>query len=117
MESLRPEEIEYLRFKGCFSLPPRELREALVKAYFHHAHPFEPVLDPEDFFNKYTKGDLSLLLLWSMFVSAASVCSLVLTIGNSNNSHSSSMISCLRKASMTRSLRLSEQHISEPRCV
>ncbi|KAJ4178674.1 hypothetical protein NW767_011444 [Fusarium falciforme] len=72
MESLRPEEIEYLRFKGCFSLPPRELREALVRAYFHYNHPFEPVLDPEDFFNKYSKGHLSLLLLWSMFVSAAS---------------------------------------------
>lgn len=73
MESLRPEEIEYLRFKGCFSLPPRELREALVRAYFHYTHPFEPVLDPEDFFNKYSKGHVSLLLLWSMFVSAASV--------------------------------------------
>ncbi|RSL51447.1 hypothetical protein CEP54_011413 [Fusarium duplospermum] len=72
MESLRPEEIQYLRFKGCFSLPSRVLREALVKAYFYHAHPFEPVLDPEDFLNKYSKGHLSLLLLWSMFVVAAS---------------------------------------------
>lgn len=74
MESLRPEEIQYLRFKGCFSLPSPVLREALVKAYFHHAHPFEPVLDPEDFLDKYSKGHLSLLLLWSMFVVAASVC-------------------------------------------
>ncbi|RSM03776.1 hypothetical protein CEP52_007183 [Fusarium oligoseptatum] len=68
MESLRPEEIQYLRFKGCFSLPSRVLREALVKAYFYHAHPFEPVLDPEDFLNKYSKGHLSLLLLWSILL-------------------------------------------------
>ncbi|WKT54465.1 hypothetical protein QSH57_005049 [Fusarium oxysporum f. sp. vasinfectum] len=71
LESLLPEEIEYLRFKGCFSLPTHLLREALVKAYFHYAHPFEPVLDPEDFFNKYSKGHLSLLLLWSIFMCAA----------------------------------------------
>ncbi|KAF5013399.1 hypothetical protein FDECE_587 [Fusarium decemcellulare] len=72
LESLMPEEIQYLRFKGCFSLPPRQLREALLRAYFHHAHSFQPVLDPEDFLNKYSKGHLSLLLLWSMFICAAS---------------------------------------------
>jgi hypothetical protein len=54
-------------------LPPHPLREALVKAYFHYAHPFEPVLDPEDFLDKYSKGHLSLLLLWSVFMCAASV--------------------------------------------
>jgi hypothetical protein len=74
LESLLPEEIEYLRFKGCFSLPPHSLREILIKAYFHYVHPFEPVLDPEDFFNKYSKGHLSLLLLWNVFMCAASVC-------------------------------------------
>jgi hypothetical protein len=31
-------------------------------------------LDPEDFFNKYSKGHLSLLLLWNVFMCAASVC-------------------------------------------
>ena len=73
LDYLLPEEIEYLRFKGCFSLPPQSLREALIKAYFHYAHPFEPVLDPQDFFNKYSKGHLSLLLLWNIFMCAASV--------------------------------------------
>ncbi|WKT42152.1 hypothetical protein QSH57_006958 [Fusarium oxysporum f. sp. vasinfectum] len=71
LESLQPEEIEYLRWKGCFSLPPHPLQEALIKAYFHHAHSFEPVLDPQDFFCAYSKGQLSLLLLWSVFMCAA----------------------------------------------
>ncbi|XEU94892.1 hypothetical protein FSHL1_000176 [Fusarium sambucinum] len=69
---LLPEEVEYLRFKGCFSLPPQSLREALLRAYFHHSHPFEPVLDPQDFFNNYSKGNVSLLLLWNIFMCAAS---------------------------------------------
>ncbi|KAF5593456.1 cutinase transcription factor 1 beta [Fusarium pseudoanthophilum] len=71
LESLQPEEIEYLRWRGCFTLPPQPLQEALIKAYFHHCHSFEPVLDPQEFFNAYTKGQLSLLLLWSVFMCAA----------------------------------------------
>ncbi|KAL6922904.1 hypothetical protein FSST1_000178 [Fusarium sambucinum] len=72
LDYLLPEEVEYLRFKGCFSLPPQSLREALLRAYFHHSHPFEPVLDPQDFFNNYSKGNVSLLLLWNIFMCAAS---------------------------------------------
>ncbi|KAG5764986.1 hypothetical protein H9Q72_006920 [Fusarium xylarioides] len=71
LESLQPEEIEYLRWRGCFTLPPRPLQDALIKAYFHHCQSFEPVLDPQEFFNAYSKGQLSLLLLWSVFMCAA----------------------------------------------
>lgn len=78
LESLQPEEIEFLRWRGCFTLPPQPLQEALIKAYFHHCHSFEPVLDPQEFFNAYSKGQLSLLLLWSVFMCAATVSSLLL---------------------------------------
>ncbi|KAF5246482.1 hypothetical protein FANTH_6854 [Fusarium anthophilum] len=71
LESLQPEEIEFLRWRGCFTLPPQPLQDALIKAYFHHCHSFEPVLDPQEFFNAYSKGQLSLLLLWSIFMCAA----------------------------------------------
>ncbi|KAI1049415.1 hypothetical protein LB506_004587 [Fusarium annulatum] len=71
LESLQPEEIEFLRWRGCFTLPPQPLQEALIKAYFHHCHSFEPVLDPQELFNAYSKGQLSLLLLWSVFMCAA----------------------------------------------
>ncbi|KAF4501877.1 Cutinase transcription factor 1 beta [Fusarium agapanthi] len=70
-ESLQPEEIEFLRWRGCFTLPPQLLQDALIKAYFHHCHSFEPVLDPQEFFDAYSKGQLSLLLLWSVFMCAA----------------------------------------------
>ncbi|KAF5542814.1 cutinase transcription factor 1 beta [Fusarium phyllophilum] len=70
-ESLQPEEIEFLRWRGCFTLPPQPLQDALIKAYFHHCHSFEPAFDPQEFFNAYSKGQLSLLLLWSVFMCAA----------------------------------------------
>jgi len=100
LESLAPEEIEYLRFKGCFSLPPHPLREALIKAYFHYVQPFEPVLDPEDFFNKYSKGHLSLLLLWNIFMCAASVCLTAQIAGARADGYSLLMIVCLSKTIM-----------------
>ncbi|SCV36730.1 uncharacterized protein FFB14_06207 [Fusarium fujikuroi] len=71
LESLQPEEIEFLRWIGCFTLPPQPLQEALIKAYFHYCHSFEPVLDPQEFFNAYSKGQLCLLLLWSVFMCVA----------------------------------------------
>ncbi|KAH7161844.1 fungal-specific transcription factor domain-containing protein [Dactylonectria macrodidyma] len=72
IESLLPEDVSYLRSKGAFSLPARHIQEALIRCYFHHVHPFSPILEPDDFISKYEKGHVSLLLLWSMFLAAAS---------------------------------------------
>jgi hypothetical protein len=71
--SLPPEDIEYLRIKGAFALPPRHIRDALVQCYFHHVHPFAPILDPFQFIVDYESKRASLLLLWSVFVASASV--------------------------------------------
>lgn len=114
LESLAPEEIEYLRFKGCFSLPLHPLREALIKAYFHYVHPFEPVLDPEDFFNKYSKGHLSLLLLWNIFMCAASVCSTAQIADVRADGYSLLMTVCLLETFTTLSL-LSSTKLSNER--
>ncbi|KAF7546560.1 hypothetical protein G7Z17_g8355 [Cylindrodendrum hubeiense] len=72
IESMQPEDVDYLRSKGIFSLPPQHMREALIHSYFHHIHPFAPVLDAANFIPKYEKGRVSLLLLWSIFLAAAS---------------------------------------------
>lgn len=72
IESMETEDVDYLRSKGVFSLPPQHLREALIHSYFHHIHPFAPILDATDFIPKYEKGRVSLLLLWSIFLAAAS---------------------------------------------
>ncbi|KPM45592.1 hypothetical protein AK830_g929 [Neonectria ditissima] len=72
IESMQPEDVDYLRSKGVFSLPPQHIRETLIRAYFHHVHPFAPILAANDFIPKYEKGQVSLLLLWSMFLASAS---------------------------------------------
>ncbi|EWG47702.1 hypothetical protein FVEG_07754 [Fusarium verticillioides 7600] len=68
LESLQLEEIEYLRWRGCFTLLPQPLQEALIKAYVHHCHSFESVLDPQELFDAYSKGQFSLLLLWAAII-------------------------------------------------
>ncbi|KFZ10912.1 hypothetical protein V502_07849 [Pseudogymnoascus sp. VKM F-4520 (FW-2644)] len=72
IKSLLPEDINYLSAKGAFTLPPHHIREAFIRCYFHHVHPFSPILDANDFLLNYEKGRMSLLLLWSMFIAAAS---------------------------------------------
>lgn len=73
IKSLLPEDINYLSAKGAFTLPPHNIREALIRCYFHYVHPFSPILDTNEFLLDYEKGRMSLLLLWSMFIAAASV--------------------------------------------
>ena len=72
-KSLPPEDLDYLRVKGAFTLPPRDIQDALVQCYFYHVHPFSPILDPFRFILDYENNRASLLLLWSMFVASASV--------------------------------------------
>ncbi|KAK4038657.1 cutinase transcription factor 1 beta [Parachaetomium inaequale] len=71
-KSLPPEDVNYLHVKGALTLPPRHIQDALVQCYFHHVHPFAPILDPFHFIDDYENNRASLLLLWSMFVASAS---------------------------------------------
>ncbi|KAL0775911.1 hypothetical protein CaCOL14_007198 [Colletotrichum acutatum] len=72
IKALSPEDVNYLRMKGAFTLPPPHVREAMIRCYFHYVHPFAPILDASEFITEYEKGRKSLLLLWSMFIAAAS---------------------------------------------
>ncbi|KAF1938254.1 hypothetical protein EJ02DRAFT_514647 [Clathrospora elynae] len=72
-KALAPEELEYLKVKGCFTLP--EESDELVKAYFQFVHPAFPVIDGSLFIQRYAvsgREGINLLLLWSMFSVSAS---------------------------------------------
>ncbi|KAE9365179.1 hypothetical protein N431DRAFT_446867 [Stipitochalara longipes BDJ] len=72
---LAREDLEYLKAKGCFSLPAPEICTALVEAYFNFVHPLFPIIDAQEFLGRYAKNgvqQINLLLLWSMFSVSAS---------------------------------------------
>jgi hypothetical protein len=75
--SQQPEDLDYLRIKGCFSLPSQGVCEELVCRYFQLVHPFIPIINAprflEDFVNR-RYVNTNLLILWSIFFAAASVC-------------------------------------------
>ncbi|OLN81301.1 Cutinase transcription factor 1 beta 3 [Colletotrichum chlorophyti] len=68
IKALAPEDVNYLRMKGAFTLPRPHIREALIRCYFHYVHPFAPILDASEFITEYEKGRRSLLLLWSILL-------------------------------------------------
>ncbi|PGH11781.1 hypothetical protein AJ79_04682 [Helicocarpus griseus UAMH5409] len=65
--------IDYLRRKGAFDLPTPAVCEMVVRTYFHYVHPFFPVVDARSFLDmfEYARNELSIHLLWSMFLAAA----------------------------------------------
>lgn len=73
---LQPDDLVYLKAKGCFSLPNEDISDSLIKCYFKYTHPMFPIIDLKDFWRTYTTRGLegcNLLLLWSMFSVAGSV--------------------------------------------
>jgi hypothetical protein len=72
-KALAAEDLQYLKAKGCFSLPTES--KELLKAYFQFVHPTFPVIDGPAFLRDYAASGLegiNLLLLWSMFSVSAS---------------------------------------------
>ncbi|OBR12969.1 C6 transcription factor [Colletotrichum higginsianum IMI 349063] len=65
---------DFLKSRGVFELPPQAVCSRLVRLYFHHVHPFFPVIDASaflDVFENIGAQKLSLHLLWSVFLAAA----------------------------------------------
>lgn len=77
--ALNPEDLQYLKVKGCFELPPES--DELLASYFRFVHPIFPVLDGPSFLRGHAEAGLegmNLLLIWSIFSVSASyvpVCS------------------------------------------
>lgn len=74
--SQHPHELEYLNRKGAFLMLPDAVSDDLIHCYFEHVHFFLPIIDAANFLTEYTSHgfqNLSLLLVWSMFLAAANV--------------------------------------------
>lgn len=68
-------DMEYLKAKGVFDLPPRKLQEDLVEVFFSDVHPTAPVINRAEFLSSfYSHGQPSRLLLFAIFTSASRAC-------------------------------------------
>ncbi len=68
-------DMEYLKAKGVFDLPPRRLQEDLVEVFFSEVHPTAPVINRTEFLSTfYGDGHPSRLLLFAIFTSASRAC-------------------------------------------
>lgn len=54
-----------------FTLTTQTNRDALIKTYFDHVHPFVPLINRPDFIRGYRSGDCSLLLLHATLTTAS----------------------------------------------
>lgn len=76
VSSLASEDINYLCSKNVFLLPTPEVCDGLIRVYFHHVHPFFPIIEAQSFLSNYESAGgekLSIQLLWSMFLAASNV--------------------------------------------
>ncbi|KAI1192657.1 fungal-specific transcription factor domain-containing protein [Nemania serpens] len=69
-------EIDILHQRGAFLLPPRQLCDELIDAYFKWVHPIVPVINRTRFMKQYQdpKNPPSLLLLQSILLAGSRVC-------------------------------------------
>lgn len=76
LKELNKEEIEILKFRGAFLLPPRDLCDDLIETFFEKIHPTLPYLNRSQFMRRYndSANPPSLLLIQAMLLSASRVC-------------------------------------------
>lgn len=76
LNELDNEEIEILKFRGAFLLPPRDLCDDIVEAYFEKIHPTMPFMNRSQFMRRYNDpvNPPSLLLIQSMLLAGSRVC-------------------------------------------
>lgn len=69
-------EIDILHQRGAFLLPPRQLCDELIEAYFKWVHPIVPVINRTRFMRQYRdpKNPPSLLLLQAVLLAGSRVC-------------------------------------------
>ncbi|KAI1268747.1 fungal-specific transcription factor domain-containing protein [Xylariaceae sp. FL1019] len=69
-------EIDILHQRGAFLLPPRQLCDELIEAYFQWIHPIVPVINRASFMRQYRdpKNPPSLLLLQAVLLAGSRVC-------------------------------------------
>ncbi|KAK4173035.1 fungal-specific transcription factor domain-containing protein [Triangularia setosa] len=80
------EDISFLRQKGCFTFPTKDILDDLLKCYFDYVHPHVPFLDEQEFWERYldrdprsqnfhhTDGYRISLILFQAVLFAATIC-------------------------------------------
>ncbi|KAL4885413.1 hypothetical protein BJY04DRAFT_230958 [Aspergillus karnatakaensis] len=85
IQQLDPEDVAYMRSKGCFSVPDQSVLDEFINQFFLHIQPETPVLDEAKFWRLYTQasdgrahteGKLSLFVFQAMLFRAVSYVSL-----------------------------------------
>lgn len=63
-------ELEILKLRGAFLLPPKDLALELIEQYFEHVHPLMPVINRTEFMEKFNDPDdsPSLMLMHTVFL-------------------------------------------------
>lgn len=76
LSELDNEELEILKFRGAFLLPPRDLCDDLIEAFFEKIHPTMPILNRSKFMRSYNNpsNPPSLLLLQAILLAGSRVC-------------------------------------------
>lgn len=72
-------QLQFLSQIGCFTLPPKQVLDRMVSAYFNYFHPVYPVLSRARFYQQYEtvlSGGVPMLLLWGMLYVSSTLCEL-----------------------------------------
>lgn len=72
-------QLQYLAQIGCFTLPPKNVLDRMISAYFNYFHPVYPILSRARFYQQYgtvLSGGVPMLLLWGMLYVSTTLCSL-----------------------------------------
>ncbi|KAK9470850.1 fungal-specific transcription factor domain-containing protein, partial [Dipodascopsis tothii] len=93
LNELDPEEIEVLNRRGAFLLPPREVCDELVEAFFVKVHPMIPMINRTQFMRRYNdpSNPPSLLLLQSILLVGSRVCEHPTLLDSTGSSDMASM--------------------------
>lgn len=76
VQSLDEQELDYLRQRGSFLLPPRQLCDQMINDYFAWVHPIVPCVDQTQFRRQYSENasSISVLLLQAVLLAGSKVC-------------------------------------------
>lgn len=90
MASLDAADMELLRAKGAFNLPPRDLQEELIHAHFAEVHPTAPVINKSEFLSEFYSNRMpSRLLLFAVLASGSRACRNPALLDDKGTVHSS----------------------------
>ncbi|KAE8163266.1 fungal-specific transcription factor domain-containing protein [Aspergillus tamarii] len=61
-----PEDLEYLRAKGVFTLPEKAHLDVLIAVFLDRVYPLYPIVHRQEFIQQYKEDELSLILIYAV---------------------------------------------------